>query len=358
MNKALIEVYGCQMNAAEAERMAGELERIGYEPTDSRDDADVIILHTCCVRESAEEKIYGKLGELKGLKRQRPNLILGISGCMAQKEAASLFKRAPHLDFVLGTGELTKLADMVQLIADGHKRIAATTLTDEPPERAFPIRRGAVSAWIPIMYGCDNFCTYCIVPYVRGRERSRSPKDIIAEAEAALAEGYGELTLLGQNVNSYGKGSGGVDFADLLAAVDKLDELKRLRFMTSHPKDTSDRLIKVMAEGEHIAPHIHLPAQHGSDSILKAMNRGYTAAHYLALVKKIRAAVPRVALTTDIIVGFPGETEEDFRQTLDLVRKARFDAAYTFLYSPRSGTRAADFPNQVPEEVKNDGLPN
>ena len=353
MPKALIEVYGCQMNVAEAERMAGELNQIGFSPTTSRQDADVIILHTCCVRESAEEKIYGKLGELKSVKRDNPAVILGITGCMAQKESEALIKRAPHLDFVLGTGQIDELSHVVTEISDERRRIIRTELdARSAATHGEPIRQSKTSAWVPIMYGCDNFCSYCIVPYVRGRERSRSPQEILAEVRAAIAVGYQEITLLGQNVNSYGKNLTDIDFADLLREVDKVDGVKRVRFMTSHPKDTDEKLLTVMAEGRHICPHIHLPVQHGSDKILRAMNRGYTAAKYLALTETIRRYLPDVALTTDIIVGFPGETEEDFRATLDLVKAVQFDAAFTFLYSPRSGTPAAKMPEQIDADVK------
>lgn len=353
MPKALIEVYGCQMNAAEAERMAGELNRIGFAPTTTRQEADIIILHTCCVRESAEEKIYGKLGELKSVKRDNPAVILGITGCMAQKEAEALIKRAPHLDFVLGTGQLDELSRTVTELSNERRRIIRTGLDVRPTvPPAEPIRQSKISAWVPIMYGCDNFCSYCIVPYVRGRERSRLPQEILSEVCAAVTDGYQEVTLLGQNVNSYGKNLGDADFADLLREVDRIDGVKRVRFMTSHPKDTGEKLLEVMADGQNICPHIHLPVQHGSDRILRAMNRGYTAEKYLALTETIRRYLPHVALTTDIIVGFPGETEEDFRATLDLVKAVQFDAAFTFLYSPRSGTPAAKMPEQIDADIK------
>lgn len=357
-------VYGCQMNLADAERMAGQLAAIGYERTEDMMQADLILLNTCCVRETAEDRVYGKIGEIKHIKEKNPSLIFGITGCMAQKEGERLIKRAPHIDFVLGTGHVDELTQVVRQLEMKHEHIVQTELSqraaETPEESAAPLvqREGKLSAWIPIMYGCNNFCTYCIVPYVRGRERSRHPQDILREAEQAVRDGYSEVTLLGQNVNSYGRGldEAGADFASLLRAVDAVNGIKRVRFMTSHPKDLSDEVIKAIAEGEHLCEHIHLPVQYGSNRILKAMNRVYTVESYRALVQRIRAAIPDVALTTDMIVGFPGETEEDFLATLDFVREMRYDSAYTFIYSPRSGTPAAAMLDQVPEDVKHDRL--
>ena len=342
--------YGCQMNVADSERMAGLLKTIGYSLTDDLDAADLVLINTCCVRATAEDKVFGQIGRFKTLKRQKPALILGVTGCMAQKEGADLIKRAPHVDFVLGTGQSSEVARVVQSIELERKHIVDTSnVSGNIPSEVYPLRGGQVSTFVPIMYGCNNFCSYCIVPYVRGRERSRKPDEIIAEVRQAVAEGFKEITLLGQNVNSY---AGGMTFAELLAAVDKVAGVERLRFMTSHPKDLSDELISAIAGGEHICEHIHLPVQYGSDKILRRMNRVYSVASYLRLVEKIRAALPNVSLTTDLIVGFPGETDEDFKETLDFIRAVEFDAAFTFIYSRRSGTPAATFANQIDDETK------
>ena len=348
-------VYGCQGNVSDGERMAGQLKAIGYERTEEMEQADLILINTCCVRETAEDKVYGKIGEIKALKRRKPELIFGIAGCMAQKEGESLIKRAPHIDFVLGTSKVHSLSQTVRRIEAERQHVVDVNLTETelPDESEAPVLRdGKLSAWVPIMYGCNNFCTYCIVPYVRGRERSRLPEDIVKEVEQAARAGYKEVTLLGQNVNSYGKDHKQADFAELLAMVDKVEGIERVRFMTSHPKDLSDRVIEAMAQGRHLCEHIHLPVQHGSNKILKAMNRVYTAEAYKDLVKRIRTAMPEVSLTTDLIVGFPGETDEDFEELLAFLKEIRYDAAYTFIYSKRSGTPAAEMEDQVPEDVK------
>lgn len=338
------------MNVADSERMAGLLRQIGYTLTDDADDADLILINTCCVRATAEDKVFGQIGRFKALKRLKPSLILGVAGCMAQKEGANLIKRAPHVDFVLGTGQSCEVARVVQTLERERKHfVDVSDVSGDIPSEVFPLRGGQVSTFVPIMYGCNNFCTYCIVPYVRGRERSRKPEEIFAEVKQAVAEGFKEITLLGQNVNSY---AGGMTFAELLSAVDKIAGVERLRFMTSHPKDLSDELIAAIAGGRHICEHIHLPVQYGSDKILKRMNRVYTVENYLRLVEKIRAAVPDVSLTTDLIVGFPGETDDDLQETLDFLRAVQFDAAFTFIYSKRSGTPAATFPAQVDDETK------
>lgn len=338
------------MNVADSERMAGLLRQIGYTLTDDADDADLILINTCCVRATAEDKVFGQIGRFKALKRLKPSLILGVAGCMAQKEGANLIKRAPHVDFVLGTGQSCEVARVVQTLERERKHfVDVSNVSGDIPVEVFPLRGGSVSTFVPIMYGCNNFCTYCIVPYVRGRERSRKPEEIFAEVRQAVAEGFKEITLLGQNVNSY---AGGMTFAELLTAVDKIAGVERLRFMTSHPKDLSDELIAAIAGGRHICEHIHLPVQYGSDKILKRMNRVYTVENYLRLVEKIRAAVPNVSLTTDLIVGFPGETDDDLQETLDFLRAVQFDAAFTFIYSKRSGTPAANFPAQVDDETK------
>ena len=356
--KAFIGVYGCQMNISDAERMEGQLVTIGYERTENMEEADLILLNTCCVRETAEDKVYGKIGEIKHLKREKPSLIFGITGCMAQKEGDALIKRAPHIDFVLGTNkvhELTHVIQEVEAAKGGH--VVDVLLGDTELPDDVPVQRGGrLSAWVPIMYGCNNFCTYCIVPYVRGRERSRLPEDVVKEVEEAAAKGFKEVTLLGQNVNSYGKDHKKADFADLLQMVDKVRGIERVRYMTSHPKDLSDKVIGTIKNSEHICEHFHLPVQYGSNKILKAMNRVYTVEQYRELVKKIRAAIPAASITTDLIVGFPGETEEDFADMLSFLREIRYDAAYTFLYSKRSGTPAAVMEQQVDEACKKERL--
>lgn len=354
--KFKIITYGCQMNVADSERMSARLQSIGYAPTDALDNADLILINTCSVRESAEEKILGKIGEIKQLKRRKPSLIFGVTGCMAQKDGELLTRRAPHIDFVLGTGRQSELINIVRQLESFHRRIVDVEGVSDPiVEDAFT-PRGAHSTFIPIMYGCNNFCTYCIVPHVRGRERSRQPEDIVREVKAAVENGCVEVTLLGQNVNSYGKDHRRATFAQLLTAVAEIDGLRRIRFMTSHPKDLSDELIGVMASNEKICEHLHLPVQYGSDRVLQRMNRGYTVEHYCRLVEKLRAEVPSIALTTDLIVGFPGETESDFDRTLEFVREIKFDAAYTFIYSRRSGTPAATFDDQIDDRIKHERL--
>ena len=353
MNKKLkLITYGCQMNVADSERMAARLASIGYIPTENLDDADLILINTCSVRESAEEKILGKIGEIKQLKRRKPSLLLGVTGCMAQKDGELLMKRAPHIDFVLGTGRQAELTRVVGELESFHRRIVDTSDVSNAVVEELFTPRGAKSTFIPIMYGCNNFCTYCIVPHVRGRERSRLPKDIVRELESAVENGTVEVTVLGQNVNSYGKDHRLATFAELLTMLGRVDGLKRLRFMTSHPKDCSDELIEAIARNEKVCEHIHLPVQYGSDRILKRMNRGYTVERYRRLIEKLRAAVPSISITTDLIVGFPGETDDDFEQTLEFIREIQFDAAYTFIYSRRSGTPAATFEDQVPDELK------
>lgn len=354
---AYLLVYGCQMNQSDAERMMGQLRTIGYEQTDSMNDADLILINTCCVRETAEDRVYGKIGEIKHLKRQNPELIFGITGCMAQKEGDALIKRAPHIDFVLGTNKVHELTHIVKEIQQEHGHLVDVQLGEtELPDDVPVARGGKLSAWVPIMYGCNNFCTYCIVPYVRGRERSRLPEDVVKEVEQAVADGYEEVTLLGQNVNSYGKDHKQADFADLLKMVDEVPGIRRVRFMTSHPKDLSDKVIAAIRDGRHLCEHIHLPVQYGSNHILKAMNRVYTVESYRELVGRIRKEIPNVSLTTDLIVGFPGETDEDFREMLDFLREIRYDSAYTFIYSKRSGTPAATMEHQVEENVKKERL--
>ena len=356
--RAFIGVYGCQMNFSDAERMEGQLATLGYERTEDMARADLILLNTCCVRETAEDKVYGKIGEIKHIKRANPALIFGITGCMAQKEGEALIRRAPHIDFVLGTNKVHELKATVRRLESARRGpVVNVLLGDAPLPENVPIERtGRLSAWVPIMYGCNNFCTYCIVPYVRGREHSRRPEDVVREVEEAAAQGFKEITLLGQNVNSYGKDHKIASFAELLLMVDAVKGVERVRYMTSHPKDLSDAVIDAVRQGRHICPHFHLPVQHGSDRILRAMNRVYRKDAYRSLVERIRAAVPDASLTTDLIVGFPGETEEDFGELLDFLREIRYDAAYTFLYSKRSGTPAATMEAQVEDSVKKERL--
>ena len=356
--RAFIGIYGCQMNISDAERMEGQLATLGYERTEDMACADLILLNTCCVRETAEDKVYGKIGEIKHVKRANPALIFGITGCMAQKEGEALIRRAPHIDFVLGTNKVHELKATVRRLESARRGpVVDVLLGDAPLPENVPIERtGRLSAWVPIMYGCNNFCTYCIVPYVRGREHSRRPEDVVREVEEAAAQGFKEITLLGQNVNSYGKDHKLASFAELLLMVDAVKGVERVRYMTSHPKDLSDAVIDAVRQGRHICPHFHLPVQHGSDRILQAMNRVYRKDAYRSLVERIRAAVPDASLTTDLIVGFPGETEEDFGELLDFLREIRYDAAYTFLYSKRSGTPAATMEAQVEDSVKKERL--
>ena len=350
-------VYGCQMNIADAERMEGQLQGAGYMRTEETADADIILINTCCVRETAEDKVYGKIGEIKKIKEKNPKLIFGIAGCMAQKEGDNLMRRAPHIDFVLGTGKVQELTRIIAEIAAEHTSVVDVALSDSEIAENLPVARGGkFSAWVPIMYGCNNYCTYCIVPYVRGRERSRSPEEVVAEVQRAVAEGYREVTLLGQNVNSYGKDHKAADFADLLRMVDEVEGIRRVRFMTSHPKDIGDKLIDTIKNGTHICEHIHLPVQYGSSRILKAMNRGYTVERYRERALRVREELPEASLTTDLIVGFPGETDEDFAEMLAFLREMRYDSAYTFIYSKRSGTPAATMAEQVPDDVKHERL--
>jgi len=353
-----IETYGCQMNVRDSEIMAGLMERQGFREQSRAEQADIIIFNTCSVRHSAENKVYGKLGEYIKLKRQKPELIVAFGGCMAQlPEVVAKVKRL-GVDLVFGTHNLHELPHLINEYRQHHRKVVRVwpghsgVIEDLPSHR-----KEGVSAFVNIMYGCNNFCSYCIVPYTRGRERSRHPRDIIREVEQLAGEGFKEVTFLGQNVNSYGQGLlDSYSFADLLREADQIEGLTRIRFTTSHPKDMSEQLMDAIAGGDKICQHIHVPLQAGSDRILKAMNRGYTREHYLRLTGQMRERIPGVAITSDLIVGFPGETEEDFEATLDMVRQVRFDAAFTFLYSVRSGTRAATMPGQVDPAIKKDRL--
>ena len=349
-----IETFGCQMNAKDSEKLAGILETAGYVPVDS-EAADFVLYNTCTVRENANTKVYGRIGYLGNLKKKNPEMRIALCGCMMQEpHVIEKIKKSYHfVDIVFGTHNIYMLAELIWRKVSGEKRVfelwegTDKIVEDLPSEHKYGFKAG-----VNIMYGCNNFCSYCIVPYVRGRERSRKPEDILAEVKKLASEGIVEVMLLGQNVNSYGKTlENPISFAELLREVEKVEGIERIRFMTSHPKDLSDELIEVMKDSKKICRHLHLPMQSGSTEILRRMNRKYTKDDYLALVDKIKNAMPEISLTTDIIVGFPGETEEDFADTLDVVAKAGFDSAYTFLYSKRTGTPAATMENQVIDEV-------
>ena len=354
-----IETYGCQMNVRDSETIAGLLQSLGMTRAASMQEADFILFNTCCVRDHAERRVFGNVGFTRMIKEERPNVVIAVCGCMMQQRdvADKLFNRFPFVDLVFGTHVLHKLPEMLNAVCSGE-RLCVTSDEESGIVEGLPsLRPDGQSAFVNIMFGCNNFCTYCIVPFVRGRERSRTPEAIEAEVRDLVAHGYTEITLLGQNVNSYGRGlQETVDFPDLLYRLDGIAGLRRLRFMTSHPKDLSDKLIQAMAELPTVCHHIHLPMQSGSDRILKEMNRRYTSDQYAELVTKLRAAIPDVEITTDIIVGFPGETEQDFDNTMAMVERVGFAAAYTFQYSPRTGTRAAAMENQIPAEIKSERL--
>ena len=350
--------FGCQMNARDSEKLLGVLEQIGYQEETNEEDADFVIYNTCTVRENANMRVYGRLGQLNRVKKQKPHMLIGLCGCMMQEpEVVEKIKKSYRfVDLIFGTHNIYKFAELIVTRLESQRMVidiwkdTDRIVEDLPSERKFSFKSG-----VNIMFGCNNFCSYCIVPYVRGRERSRNPEDIIREIQGLVADGVVEVMLLGQNVNSYGKTlEHPMSFAQLLTAIEKIEGLERIRFMTSHPKDLSDELIEVMKHSKKICKHLHLPVQSGSTEILKKMNRRYTKEQYLELVRKIKEAVPDISLTTDIIVGFPGETEEDFLETMDVVKKVRYDSAFTFIYSKRTGTPAAAMENQVPEDVVKD----
>ncbi|WP_020676091.1 tRNA (N6-isopentenyl adenosine(37)-C2)-methylthiotransferase MiaB [Geopsychrobacter electrodiphilus] len=351
-----LETFGCQMNVVDSERIVSMLVEIGYQRVNSAEAADLVLLNTCSVRDKAERKVYGHLGRFKPIKDARPELIIGVGGCVAEQEGEKMLAEVPYLDLVFGTHNVHRLPELVQQAEAGHRRLSVTGFLDrETRLNLFPQRSelDGVTRFVTVMQGCDNFCSYCIVPHVRGREISRPSKDILAEVELLVAQGVREVTLLGQNVNSYGnKEPGELNFAQLVRKVAAIRGLSRLRFTTSHPKDLSDELIACFAELENLCHHLHLPVQCGSNEILKQMNRGYTREEYLETVKKLKLACPDIRLTTDVIVGFPGETEEDFQQTLDLVTEVGYADAFTFLYSRRSGTAAAELEDKVGARVK------
>lgn len=353
MKSYFIFTYGCQMNQSDSERFAHQIESVGYVPTDHYEEADLIVLNTCCVRETAEDKIYGKIGELKHLKRKNKDLIIAITGCMAQKNQTAMFKRAPHIDIVLGTHNIHHINEMIDEVKRTSKQQINIDMDHTVLHELEAKPNGSFFAWVPIMNGCNKFCTYCIVPHVRGREISRPVASIVEEVKKLGAQGYKEITLLGQNVNSYGLDfKDGTDFGTLVRALDGIPGIERIRYMTSHPQDMTKSMIDALGESSNIVTQLHLPVQSGSNSVLKRMNRRYTVEHYKDLLAYCREKIKDVVITTDIIVGFPGETDEEFQETLELLKEVRYDMAYTFIFSKRSGTPAATMDEQIPEEVK------
>ena len=354
---AFVHSYGCQQNVSDGEKIKGMLSKVGYEFTSDVNEAQLILYNTCAVRENAEDKVFGKLGDLKHLKENNPELIIGICGCMAQQKhvAEKIKKTYRQVDLVFGTFAYNDMYNMLWEIISKHDRIFNLSENHVDINEDFlQLRDDKIRAFVPIMYGCNNFCTYCIVPYVRGRERSRKPESVIAEVKALVKNGYKEITLLGQNVNSYGKDLGlGVDFADLMAEIAQLPGDFWLRFMTSHPKDASKKLFDTIAKYPKIAKQFHLPFQSGNDRVLKAMNRHYNREEYLKLAHYGRQIMPELVLTSDVIVGFPGETEEEFEDTISLIEDVRYDALFTFIFSPRAGTPAAKMDDPTPKEEKN-----
>ena len=350
--------YGCQMNAHDSEKIAGMLEEMGIVPAEKREEADFVIFNTCCVRENAERRALGNVTWLKEVRKQKPELLIAVCGCMIQEPgmAETILKQYKFVDLAFGTANLHKLPELIYQTLNSGRQVVSVEDRDVIAE-GLPVRRlRNDAAYVTIMYGCDNFCSYCIVPYVRGRERSRDPETILREAEGLAKAGVKEIMLLGQNVNSYGKGlPGDPTFTGLLKRLDGLD-IPRIRFMTSHPKDLSDELIDVMANSRHVLPQFHLPVQSGNNEILKKMNRHYTREQYLDRVAKLRQAIPGIGLSTDIIVSFPGETEAQFEDTMSLVNEVRYDSAFTFIYSPRTGTKAASMGGLIPEEVSSERI--
>ena len=357
MNRKFFTItYGCQMNESDTERINGQLAELGYTEADAMDEADVIIMNTCSIRQNAEEKVYGKIGEIKKIKEKNPGLLVGVMGCMAQENKGRLISRMPIIDFVLGPYHIHDLKDVISSLCEERSHVVKTQMNPERVKDYSELRaarKSHIFAWVPIMQGCNKFCTYCIVPYVRGRQTSRTVEDIVREAESLAADGYKEITLLGQNVNSYGLDfRDGTDFSTLIRALDKVRGIERIRYMTSHPRDMTFGMVDAMAESPKVARQMHLPVQHGDNEMLRRMNRGYTIEHFMELLSYVREKMPDIAVTTDLITGFPGETEEMHQATLRLLREAEFDSAYTFIYSPRTGTPAARMEDQVPEDVK------
>lgn len=358
--KYYINTYGCQMNVHDSEKLQGMLEKMGYTAAENNREADIIVFNTCCIREHAEAKVFGNVGALKDYKKQNPDAIICVCGCMMQQKnvADDLARMFKHVNLIFGTHNLHNFPELLYDVLEDRNQIVDIRKDDGTIAEGIPAqRKEGIHAYVNIMYGCNNFCSYCIVPYVRGRERSRNADDIIKEINELCKLGYKEVTLLGQNINSYGLDmENGISFAKLLERVNVETDILRIRFMTSHPKDLSDELIEAMGSLNKVCHHLHLPVQAGSDIILKNMNRKYTTAHYYGLIEKLRKAVSDIEITTDIIVGFPGETDENFEETKSFVKKVRFNGAYTFKYSPRKGTAAANMPDQVPESVKKQRL--
>ncbi len=345
------------MNEDDSDQIAGILMQMGYQPTPEEKDADIIILNTCSVRAKPEQKLRSKLGELKRIKAARPDVLIAVCGCLAQRMGESITKFAPHVDMVIGTAQILRIPEAIEKVRNTHKPISVLDLPNEshpePHERVSAPPHSPIKAFVPVMYGCNNFCSYCIVPYVRGRERSRPLSEVVEEVKRLADNGCKEVTLLGQNVNSY---NGTASFAELLEALNDKTNIQRIRFTTSHPKDLSDDLISAMATLPKVCEHIHLPIQAGDNDVLRAMNRRYSVEQYMERVTLLRKAVPNVALTTDILVGFPGETDEQFENTLKVIEEIRFDAAFMFAFDPIPGTAAANMPNQLPQKVKNERL--
>ena len=355
-----IVTYGCQMNLHESEKIAGILTRMGYTHTDALEKADIIVFNTCCIRENAENHAFGNIGALKKLKKEKPQLIIAVGGCMTQEvgKPELLEKKFPFIDIIFGALNFDDLESLIlRKKAQKKKVVEVRQEAGEIVETTKPFRTSYPNAWVNITYGCDNFCSYCIVPYVRGRERSRKPEHIIAEVQSLVKEGYKEITLLGQNVNSYGKnGAANMNFAQLLDAVASIEGKFRLRFMTSHPKDFTEDVVAVMEKHRKICRLVHLPVQSGSNTVLQAMNRRYTREKYLDEIRMLKSRLPEAEVTSDIIVGFPGETEADYLQTESLVKEVDFASAFTFVYSPRQGTKAAEMDGQIPEDIQKDRI--
>ena len=357
--KYFVKTYGCQMNVHESEKLNGMLESLGYEPSDSEKDADIIVFNTCAIRDGVEQKIFGNIGALKSLKKQKKDLIIAVCGCMSQAEgrAKTIKEKFPFVNIIFGTHNIHKLKEYIISYQATKKSQIDVWNSEQGIFEDINIKRDNVNynAWVNIIYGCNNFCSYCIVPYVRGRERSRTIDDILVEVKDLISQGYKYITLLGQNVNSYGNDlKDGTNFSKLLSTIASLDGDFKIKFMSSHPKDFTDDVIETIAKYDKIAKVIHLPVQSGSTNILKSMNRKYTREHYLEVINKIKKSIPNVYISTDIIVGFPGETEEDFMETYSLVEEVRFDGVFAFIYSVRSGTVAANMPNHIPEDIKNE----
>ena len=355
--KAFVLTFGCQQNEADSERLAGMASAMGYQVVDTPDEADFIIVNTCAIREHAELKALSTIGQYKHIKAKNPGLIIAVCGCMVTQEHRKndIKFKYPYVDFIFGTSSIHRMPQLIWERIEKERRIYCPEETEYMVAEGIPVRRESnYKAWLSVMYGCNNFCSYCIVPYVRGRERSRRKEDILEEFKTLVSEGYKDITLLGQNVNSYGKDNDdGCDFADLLRLLCKVEGDYKIHFMTSHPKDATNKLIDVIAEEDHMAKHFHLPMQSGSDRVLKAMNRHYDTERYMSIVNYMREKIPDIAITSDIIVGFPGESEEEFEMTLEMLRKVRFDMLYSFIYSPRKGTPAAEMEDQIPKAVQN-----